>query len=80
MKKLLADSIGFAACKMMRRIVGLAKVADIADIPDLKERAKAEECALRMGSYMVVHRSEFVCINQLTDLAKVTSPRSGSVS
>lgn len=79
-KKLLADSIGFAACKMMRRIVGLAKVADIAEIPDLKERAKAEECVLRMGSYMVVHRGEFNKISQLTDLAKVTSPIGGSES
>lgn len=78
MKKLLADSIGFAACKMMRRIVGLAKVADIADIPDLKERAKAEEYVLRMGSYMVVHRHEFSDIFQLTDLAKNTSPLAGA--
>jgi len=62
---------------MMRRIVGLAKVADIADIPDLKARAKAEEQVLRMGSYMVVHRHEFTSIQALTDLAKSTSPLNG---
>jgi len=78
MQKLFAETIGFAACKMMRRIVGLAKVADIADIPDLKERAKAEENVLKMGSYMVVNRREFKTIQALTDLAKSTSPLSGT--
>jgi len=77
LQKLFVDTVGFAACKMMRRIVGLAKVADIADIPDLKARAKAEEQVLRMGSYMVVHRHEFTSIQALTDLAKSTSPLNG---
>ena len=77
MKKLFAESIGFAACKMMRRIVGLAKVADIADIADLTERAKAEENVLRMASHMVVQRYDFKTIHQLTDLAKEVSPLAG---
>ena len=79
LQKILRDTIGFAACKMMRRIVGLAKVADIADIPNLKARAKAEEHVLRMGSYMVVHRHKFTSIQALTDLAKSTSPLNGAV-
>jgi len=74
---LFEDSIGFVACEMFRRTVGLAKVADIADIPDLKARAKAEEQVLRMGSYMVVHRHEFTSIQALTDLAKSISPLNG---
>ncbi len=77
MEKLLSDTIGFSACKMMRRIVGLAKVADIADISDLKERAKAEEFVLRMGSNMVVNRDSFKNIQDLTALAKEMSPVGG---
>lgn len=74
MQKVFADSIGFAACKMMRRIVGLAKVADIAEIPDLKARAQAEQWALQMGSHMVVHRHTFTHIEQLSELAKSIMP------
>ncbi|MCJ8269133.1 MAG: S-methyl-5-thioribose kinase, partial [Psychrosphaera sp.] len=39
---LFADTIGFAACKMMRRVLGIAKVADFADITDLNARDAIE--------------------------------------
>jgi len=77
MKRLLGDAIGFAACKMMRRIVGLAKVADIADIPDLKARALAEANSLQMGARMVVERQKFASIADVSALAKSLSPLSG---
>lgn len=78
MKRVFSDSIGFAACKMMRRIVGLAKVADIADIPDLKERALAEANALAMGRVMVVNRNSYTSITELSELARSISPLGGS--
>lgn len=77
MRRIFAETIGFAACKMMRRIVGLAKVADIADIPDLKERAKAEENVLRMASRMVVERGAFAGPRDLSELAMECSPLAG---
>jgi len=77
MKRVFEDMIGFAACKMMRRIVGLAKVADIADIEDAAERARAEENALRMGSVMVLQRSNYSNFDELMDLAKSISPLGG---
>lgn len=79
MQRLLSDSIGFAACKMMRRIVGLAKVADIADIPDLQERAQVEENALRMGAKMVVQRKQIKSIQELVTLAQSISPLGGKI-
>ncbi|MEH6403571.1 MAG: S-methyl-5-thioribose kinase [Sneathiella sp.] len=78
MSRVFEDMIGFAACKMMRRIVGLAKVADIADIDDATERARAEANALRMGSVMVLQRSNYSNFDELTDLAKSISPLGGS--
>ena len=49
MADIFEDSIGFASCEMFRRTVGLAKVADVADINDLELRANIEikilECA-----------------------------------
>jgi 5-methylthioribose kinase len=74
MAKLLADSVGFAACKMMRRIVGIAKVADIAGIPDLKARATIEEQALEMGRRMVTGRYDFGSIAAVSALACEISP------
>lgn len=74
MTKLLGDTIGFAACKMMRRIVGIAKVADIAGIPDLKARAVIEQQALEMGRRMVTGRNSFSSIEAVSALAREISP------
>jgi 5-methylthioribose kinase len=56
MRHVFADTIGFAACKMMRRIVGLAKVADIAGITDAAARALAEVRALRIAEHLILNR------------------------
>lgn len=77
MDRVFEDMIGFAACKMMRRIVGLAKVADIADIENETERARAEENALRMGATMILHRTNYSNFDELIELAKSISPVGG---
>lgn len=77
MARLLADTIGFAACKMMRRIVGIAKVADIAGIPDPAARAAIEMKALEMGRRMVMGRAGFGSIEQVSALALEISPIEG---
>ncbi len=41
-KDVFDDSVGFMACEMFRRTVGLAKVADVAGIEDLERRAEVE--------------------------------------
>ncbi|REJ12711.1 MAG: S-methyl-5-thioribose kinase [Paenibacillaceae bacterium] len=53
MRRLLQDSIGYAGCKMVRRIVGLAHVADIDRIPDAAVREKAQRVALRIGKALI---------------------------
>ena len=59
---------------MMRRILGLAKVADIADIEDNKERAKIERLTLQMGKKLVTERTQFHTIQEIIELAKDLSP------
>jgi 5-methylthioribose kinase len=59
---------------MMRRIVGIAKVADIAGIPDLKARATIEQQALAMGRRMVTGRRSFGSIEAVNGLAREISP------
>ncbi len=63
--ELFADTIGFAACKMMRRVLGLAKVADFADIPDLEQRAAIETNIIEHATQMIVNRHNYDSIEQL---------------
>lgn len=68
--RLLADALGFAGCKMMRRVVGIAKVADIAGIADPAARARVEEQALAMGRRLVLDRHRFASIDRVSSLAR----------
>lgn len=69
LKQVFSDSIGFAACKMMRRILGVAKVQDLMQFEDLNFRAKLETQALNMASTMLVNRQSYTDISQLNQLA-----------
>lgn len=73
-KRVFADSLGFAACKMIRRIFGLAKVADIADIEDLEARARIERMTLQLGKLLVTQREQFHGIEEVIERAKIISP------
>jgi len=74
LKRIFADSMGMGACKMMRRIFGLAKVADIADIPDLEQRAKVERMTLKLAKHMAIEREQIESIEFLIETAKKISP------
>ncbi len=50
---LAAETLGFAGCKMIRRVVGLAHVADLESISDPQQRAAAETRALIIGQWLV---------------------------
>ena len=53
MDSLFEDMIGFAACKMIRRIVGFAHVVDFESIQDPALRAACESRALAMARWML---------------------------
>ena len=55
-KTLLDDTIGFMSCEMFRRTVGLAKVADVADIEDLDARANIEANILACASKLITSK------------------------
>lgn len=63
MRRLFADTLGFAACKIMRRIVGLAKVADIAGIADEADRTLAEVRALRLAEHLLLNRRDIASMD-----------------
>ena len=61
---------------MMRRIVGIAKIADITGIADLKARSVIEQQALEMGRRMVTGRHGFATIAAVSALAREIAPLS----
>ncbi|QGQ97843.1 S-methyl-5-thioribose kinase [Paenibacillus psychroresistens] len=70
MLRLLQDSIGFAGSKMIRRIIGLAHVADIQSILDLEARARSERIALSIGESLILLNRHAHSIEEVIDIAK----------
>lgn len=69
MNRLLQDAIGFAGCKIVRRIVGLSHVADIDTIPDDAVRERAQRMALNIGTSLIHLNRRAVSIEQAIDIA-----------
>ncbi|MGM0922227.1 MAG: S-methyl-5-thioribose kinase [Bacillota bacterium] len=70
MLRLLQDSLGYAGCKMMRRVIGLAHVPDLESIDDPTLRAKGERLALAIGQLLVLKREAARKISDLTSLVR----------
>ncbi len=70
MHRLLADAAGYAGCKMTRRIVGLAQVADIRSIEDPQVRADAQIAALDTARDFIMKRNQFTSIDDLITIVK----------
>ncbi|WP_019121349.1 S-methyl-5-thioribose kinase [Brevibacillus massiliensis] len=66
---LLADSAGYAGCKMLRRVIGLAGVADLNSIQDDAARADAERLALAIGQALILERRSLKGSTDISDLA-----------
>jgi len=66
---LFADMVGFAACKMIRRIFGFAHVADFETIADKTRRAACETGALMLARTMLLHPEQFTRIDDICDAA-----------
>ncbi|MBU5355751.1 S-methyl-5-thioribose kinase [Paenibacillus silvae] len=67
-QQLFRDSIGFAGAKMVRRIVGLAHVADIDTITDAAERERAQRKALAVGKALLKKHRQVNTIGEVLDL------------
>lgn len=70
MNRLLQDTIGFAGCKMVRRVYGLAHVADIDKIPDAAIREKAQRMALAVGTELIRTNRQAGSIEHVIDIVK----------
>ena len=72
MQRLFFDSIGFAGAKMIRRIVGIAHVADLETIEDADIRSVCEKKSLVLARDLVINTtsSRFKSIHEVAARAK----------
>lgn len=70
MQKLFRDALGFAGCKMIRRILGLAHVQDMDSIKDPDVRAHAETMALTFARQLLLQAHGFSGIAEVTAAAQ----------
>jgi len=64
------QSVGFAACKMLRRILGLAHVEDFEAIADQELRADCERAAAGLARDMLVNRGRYENVAALERAAR----------
>jgi 5-methylthioribose kinase len=68
--RLFDDSLRFAATEMIRRIFGLAHVADLDEIQDAAARARSEARALRTARELLVQSRKFARITDVLDMIR----------
>lgn len=74
LRSVLQDAAGFAGAKMIRRIIGLAGVADIRGIEDVTERSIAASLALNIGQRLILERHHITTIEELIAVATSGTP------
>jgi len=70
MLKILHDSIGFCACSLARRMLGIAGVPDIRDIEDLGIRSKLEIINIELSSLLLPMHDEINSIEQFESILR----------
>ena len=70
MARLFQDTVGFAAAKIIRRILGLAHNIDFEWIEDARLRAICEARSLRLARAMLVDTPSFGTIGAVTKAAR----------
>lgn len=72
--RVLQDSAGMAACKMMRRVIGLAGVEDIRGIENVEDRSIAASLALNIARVLILQCRDFRSIEELVEAATGCRP------
>ncbi|SFV55946.1 5-methylthioribose kinase [hydrothermal vent metagenome] len=68
MKNIFRQSVGFAGCKIVRRVFGIAGVEDIRGIEDKNKRKEAELMALRVGKSLILNYESIEDVDDLLGL------------
>lgn len=70
------DLLGFAGAEMIRRILGLAHIAELETIEDKTLRAKCETNGLHCGQHLVVNHMRMGSMAALLDLVRIIERKS----
>jgi 5-methylthioribose kinase len=65
MQNIFSQSVGFAGCKIARRVFGIAGVEDIRGIEDSLKRQKAELMALQIGKELILNHESIHTVEAL---------------
>lgn len=79
LRKVLQDAIGFAGCKVIRRIVGLSHVADIDTIANDALRHQAKVTALTIGKALIKNGRQATSIEDVLTIAKHAAAAEGAI-
>jgi len=67
MQNIFSQSVGFAGCKIARRVFGIAGVEDIRGIEDTEKRKQAELMALSVGKSLILNYENIKNVDDLVD-------------
>ncbi|MCK9472167.1 S-methyl-5-thioribose kinase [Sulfurimonas sp.] len=69
-KNILKESVGFAGCKMARRVYGVAGVEEIRGIEERALRAEAEKTALKIAREFVMEHDKIDSVDEILEIIK----------
>jgi 5-methylthioribose kinase len=69
-KNILRECVGFAGCKMARRVYGVAGVEEIRGIEDEALRAEAERIALKIAREFVIKHEKIESVDEILEIIK----------
>jgi 5-methylthioribose kinase len=72
LQQVLRDTWGYTGAKMVRRVHGLAQVADINKLEDPAAQERAQRIALRLGTSLIKQHRQAQSIDELVELALKT--------
>ena len=75
LKSILQDSVGFAGCKMARRVFGVAGVEDIREIKDKALRDDAEKLVIDIAKQFVMSYDSINSVEEILEIIKEKSAR-----
>jgi len=64
------DTVGFAAAKMMRRVIGAAHVEDLESIPDPDRRASREKQVIALSRDLLRRRADIASMDDVLEAAR----------
>lgn len=70
MKKVLQDTFGYTGSKMVRRVYGLAQVADINQLKDEAAKERAQRISLSIGTALIKFHRQASSIDEMIEIAE----------